>query len=378
MPENNSPMQGMMPAFMNTPQYQQQMQSLAMQLRQQEDGIKRTKKFLKAYEDIQLNQPIPQQQPAFMQPPGGMVQAQNQQLAASVAPEAGEQAPTSFTQLAGGMGGQQGMEGDAGPAGTPGPTPEEPTQGQHPEWNGGFKLGPAGEPSTKRDTSEDKVPLDQRGDFDASRPSRQQERKKINQEEAYYGKGVAMGKIENDAQSNRLNIIDLERRIQYLEKDIKKGSSTTIETDPRTGKTYPIGGYSEKQIEEKKTQISQAKDAIAKAKKQIEIANKKYKLASKSTPNKAMGLGLSATIGGALMSDAYAADAAQNSPEMAAGRNVDQGSPGRNDNPRTAAAHQAYLEQQAKTGNYMVNRKPGSRGQQPIEYSAAEDVRAAQ
>lgn len=375
MPENNSPMQGMMPAFMNTPQYQQQMQGLAMQLRQQEDGIKRTKKFLKAYEDIQLNQPMPQQQPAFMQPPGGMVQNQNQQLAASVAPEAGEQAPTSFTTLAGGMGAQQGMEDSSGPVPS-----AEPSASSNPEpqWDGGFKLDPAEEPSTKRDTSEDKVPLDKRGDFDASRPSRQQERKKVNQEDAYFGKGVAMGKIENDAQSKRLSIVDLEKRIQYLERDVKKGSSTTIETDPRTGKTYPIPGYSEKQIAEKKQQIAAAKDAIAEAKKQIEIANKKYKLASKSTPNKAMGLGLGVGIGGSLMADAYAADAAENTPEMRAGRNVDQGKPGRNDNPRTAAAHQAYLEQQARTGNYMVNRKPASRGQEPIDYSAADDVRRAQ
>jgi hypothetical protein len=371
MPENNSPMQGMMPAFMNTPQYQQQMQGLAMQLRQQEDGIKRTKKFLKAYEDIQLNQPIPQQQPAFMQPPGGMVQAQNQ-------------------------GGQQGMEGDAGSAGEAGtPSPAyDPTPGttKFPNTLGKqdfIKLGGGSDGSKAGDygafargrqinaqqmedrnqyganTPEGTDPgLAAEGNRVAAEPQVQRERLNANQTLKQHQKNMAL----KDSGRQLNGFVNAANETDKMLETVKKELKHYQEMEGPDGSASVA---TKKKLGEVKKLAKQANDALVKA-------NKKYQSILNSTPNKAMGLGLGVSIGGALMSDAYAADAAQNSPEMAAGRNVDQGSPGRNDNPRTAAAHQAYLEQQAKTGNYMVNRKPGSRGQQPIEYSAAEDVRAAQ
>jgi hypothetical protein len=387
MPDNNSPMQGMMPAFMNSPQHQQQMQGLAMQLRQQEDGIKRTKKFLKAYEDIQLNQPIPPQQPSFMQPPGGQVQAQNQQLAASVAPEAAEAGPTSFTQMAGGMGGQQGMEGDTGSAGTPGPTPEGPEfrseqdkerlASRRQKIYDGLLAGEEYSPP-----GEEKLPLEKRGDYDASRETRQDFRKKSDMRMRDTQKQNALGKAELEGfgslDESLASENDLRRQISNLEKDIKKGSATTIETDPSTGKTYPIPGMRGDKIPAAKEKLKKLKADVEKIMDLKKKVFEKLEKIRKSVPNKSMGLGLGIGIGGSLMADAYATDASSNTPEMRAGRAVDQGAPGRNDNPRTSAAHQAYLEQQAKSGNYMVNRKPGARGQEPIEYSAGEDVRNAQ
>lgn len=342
MPENNSPMQGMIPAFMNTPQYQQQMQGLAMQLRQQEDGMKRTKKFLKAYEDIQLNQPMPQQQPAFMQPPGGQVQAQNQQLAASVAPEAGEQGPTSFTQLAGGMGGQMDMEDSSGPI-------------------------PSAEPSS---ANEEVVPgspgdpgLARRGKLEASNPKRQAHRKTLDEVGRLNAKNAAFDKVVKDTSWQGMSswIDELKDWLYKAKREVKIGKNTEA---------------SKTEMKVLQRTVNNVQADLKNAKKiDMEIAQKLKKIAS-SMPNKAMGLG--AAFGGSLMSDAYAADASENGPEMSAGRTVDQGAPGKNDNPRTSAAHQAFLELQTKTGNYMVNRRPGARGQEPIEYSAGEDVQRAQ
>ena len=366
--------------------------------------MKRTKKFLKAYEDIQLNQPMPQapQQPAFMQPPGGQVQAQNQQLAASVAPEAAEAGPTSFTQMAGGMGGQQGMEGDAGPAGAPGdPTPGTTrfpnTIGKEGfvELGGGSDGSPSGtynayargrqinqsEMNARNPKGANTPPgtdpgLAEEGNPNAREPQVQRERMNSEATMRQFGKKNAAGTAEIAAKDVIGSEYDLRRQISILEKDLKKGSATTIETDPRTGKTYPIPGMSEKAIPAAKEKLTKLKDELTKIEQMKRKAWDKFHKINASIPNKALGLGVG--IGGSLMADAYAADAETNTPEMRAGRAVDQGAPGRNDNPRTSAAHQAYLEQQAKSGNYMVNRKPGARGQEPIEYSAGEDVRIAQ
>ena len=343
MPDNNSQMQGMMPAFMNNPQHQQQMQGLAMQVRQQEDGMKRTKKFLKAYEDIQLNQPIPPQQPAFMQPPGGQVQAQNQQLAASVAPEAAEAGPTSFTQMAGGMGGQQdmGMEDSSGPI----PSAEPSAAGE------GVPPGSPGDPG-----------LSQQG-FKASSGNTQAGRKFADTDMRIAGKDAAYDKVVKNTSWTGMPswMAELKDWLHKAKVEVKIGKNTEA---------------SKVEMKVLQRTVKSVEADLKNAKKiDMDIA-KKLKNIAASMPNKALGLG--AAFGGSLMADAYAADAASNTPEMNAGRAVDQGAPGRNDNPRTSAAHQAFLELQAKTGNYAVNRKPGARGQEPIKYSAGEDVQNAQ
>lgn len=366
-------MAGLTPAFMNQPQYQQQMQGLAMQVRQQEEGTKKIKKFLKAYEDIQLTAPMqPQQapqQPGFMQPPGGAVQSMNNNLPRNE-PQY-EDAPTSFTEMAGGSipEGEDDMTSYS----------EAPIGAEEAGYsNTSDEGGSTPKPSVpSRDKSEDKYPLEQRGDWDASRKSRQENLKKVSNQEASFGKGRAMGKLENQAQAERLNIIDLERRIQYLERDITK-TGPNIETDPRTGKTYPMPGYSQEQIAKKKEQIAEAKAAIADAKKKIETANKKYELARKSKPNKAFG------IAGGLLAGTAAAGAATFPPEDAEiflGR-ISADKDFNRLNEREKAAVQKFLEYKAESDSIdaRVDVPKGRSGRmdEPIEYTSAEKLMRSQ
>ena len=297
MPQDPSQMAGPTPAFMNQPQYQQQMQSLAMQVRQQEDGIKRTKKFLKAYEDIQLAQPMPMQQPqqpAFMQPPGGMAQAMNNNL-----PQV-EESAMSFTEMAGGMGGgemagaemsggedmgmvgEMGAEGEVGPEGQPGPAPE---------------IGSPEDPG-----------LSQRGNKEASSYVTQATRGTDDFLAGRQGKAKAETKAyegyeqatkEAGVKDNEVGA--LKRKIQLLEIDLKKGPGTHIETDPRTGKTYPIPGIAKEDMPMMKKQLETLKEGL----KKIDAAFEKIKKIRGSTPNKAMSAGLGTVMGGNLMADAH-------------------------------------------------------------------------
>lgn len=103
------------PMFMNQPQYQQQMQQLAMQVKGQEEGIKKVKKFLKSYEDLQMTQApaAPMQAAPQMQPPGGVGNMMNNgagmipsdreavQTARAAQAMPQEPAPMSFSQFLG-------------------------------------------------------------------------------------------------------------------------------------------------------------------------------------------------------------------------------------------------------------------------------------
>lgn len=352
MPQDPSQMAGMAPAFMNQPQYQQQMQQLAMQVRQQEDGIKKTKKFLKAYEDIQLSQPMPQpqQQPAFMQPPGGMAQAMNNNL-----PQV-EEAPMSFTQMAGGMAGGEdagavgdaGVEGDVGPEGQPAASP---------------RIGSPEDPG-----------LSQMGNKDAGDWVEQSLRNSRNYFEKYDAKGKAQLKAyeEYDQATKDAGVKDgevgqLKRRIQLLEMDIKKGPGTHIETDPRTGKTYPISGIPEKDMPMMKKQLEKMKEGL----KKIETAFEKVKNIRRSIPNKALGLG--ATIGGSLMATANAM-ASSGDPEIDIGRWILAEGVGRKRklSEEEAAAVRKVLELEYEGELPGQGRLPRSPGLEPIDYTTSE------
>jgi hypothetical protein len=295
MPQDPSQMAGPTPAFMNQPQYQQQMQSLAMQVRQQEDGIKRTKKFLKAYEDIQLAQPMPMQQPqqpAFMQPPGGMAQAMNNNL-----PQVEEPA-MSFTEMAGGMGGGEmagaemgggedmGMVGEMGAEGEVGPEGQQPDYGPPREQPFEGKMRPSQPSGSPGDPG-----LAKRGK-DASSPMRQAERVALNEAGKQNAQNAAFDKVvkENSWTGMPSWIEELSDWVFKAKREVEIGKNT--DASPVEMKVL------KRTLKDVQTDLKNAKK-IDKS-----IAEKLKKIAS-SIPNKAISAGLSGAMGGNLMADAH-------------------------------------------------------------------------
>lgn len=399
---------------MNTPQYQQQMQSLAMQVRQQEDGIKRTKKFLKAYEDIQLAQPMPQQQPAFMQPPGGQVAAMNNNLAAQPAQE--EQA-MSFTQMAGGMGGGEmmgpegdaGVEGEAGPEGQPGPgprgRPEKDAQGRY--YDTGMTLSPGASMNPyvtdaertaqqqsdtanaeyekrmgidkqkrklaveTRNKFEDDVPLEQRGSKTAQDADVQRARAASDKLIGRAQKSTAANNAELGSLNLKEEISKMTDRLKDLARIVKKGTTTSIETDPSTGKTYPIPGYSQQSIDQAKSTIKEIEGKLDNAKKMLAHSEAKRQKIAASRPNRALGLG--ATIGGSLMATANAM-ASGGDPEIDIGRWILAEGVGKRKKltEEEAMAVRKVLDLEYEGELPGQGRAPRSSGLEPIDYSTTE------
>ena len=325
-------MAGPTPAFMNQPQYQQQMQSLAMQVRQQEDGIKRTKKFLKAYEDIQLAQPMPMQQPqqpAFMQPPGGMAQAMNNNL-----PQV-EESAMSFTEMAGGMGGgedmgmvgEMGAEGEVGPEGQSGPGPQydraytkEELAAKFPgtkssaEYAAEGGAGPNASNSEKwnamavskqktMDAMDARNPrgantppgtdpgLAEMGETTASEPQVQRGRVANDAATRKFGKDKAKAGAGGDLY-NKAKAAD---NIDVMLSDLNKGLKDAKEQ----------GGPDSSRFVDIKKRIGEIKKLQKTAEEAFKKAQQKYSAVAKSLPNKAMSAGLGTVMGGNLMADAH-------------------------------------------------------------------------
>lgn len=317
MPQDPSQMAGMAPAFMNQPQYQQQMQQLAMQVRQQEDGIKKTKKFLKAYEDIQLSQPMPQQQPAFMQPPGGMAQAMNNNL-----PQV-EEAPMSFTQMAGGMGAQ----GEAGPEGQSGPGPQydrtytkDELAAKFPgtKSNADFAAeGGAGQNASNAekwnamavakqknmDAMDARNPrgantppgtdpgLAEMGETTASEPQVQRERVANDSAMRKFGKDKAKASAGGDLYNKGKAADNIDVMLSDLEKSLKDAKEQ--------------GGPDSSRFVDIKKRIGEIKKLQKTAEEAFKKAQQKYSAVARSLPNKAISAGLGTVMGGNLMADAH-------------------------------------------------------------------------
>ncbi len=390
------------PAFMNQPQYQQQMQGLAMQVRQQEEGTKKIKKFLKAYEDIQLSAPMMQpqapQQPGFMQPPGGNVQSMNNNLPRNE-PQY-EEAPTSFTEMAGG---QMPAEGEMPAEGADDMTSysEAPigaeeagysnasNEGGGEEWDQGFILGPAGPPPTGRDKSEDGTPLEHRGDWDASRVTRQDDRKKADMKAREAGKEAAIDRGIFGDKKAAAEYDRIEEQMRQIEKDlIKKGSSyrtgdgafgqkqwadTSVKADFDTEEGKKV----KPEYERLRKLSNEARWAVEKARKSIA----KLKQIAMSKPNKALGL---AGMASGLLAGTASASAAAFPPEDAEiflGRiNKDKDYNRLND--REKAAVQKFLEYKAESDSIdaRVDVPKGRSGRmdEPIEYSSAQKALRSQ
>lgn len=502
MPQDPSSMPGMTPAFMNQPQYQQQMQGLAMQVRQQEEGTKKIKKFLKAYEDIQLSAPMMQPQapmqpgfmggggqPPMMQAPGGRVASGNNNLPRN---DMTEPAPTSFTEMAGGSvppeptyeeapigeeeatGGipSQGSSGGYGEAraklikayaakehhidefnrvagtpeyeknytvydqrlqdardrlgemegmakqygididdpdfqrsvdaerarmgraakATPGRDPEnDPTIRRNKvevdeEWDQGFKIGDDVSPPTGRDKSEDGTPLEQRGDWDASRKTRQDDRKKMDAKERAKGKEAAIDKaIFGDKEAIK-RYDEIDAQMKKIEQDlIKKGSSYRT-GDGAFGQkqwadTSVAADFSTEEGKKVKAEYERLRAERNKARWAVEKAQKsttKLKQMSFSKPNKAMGI---AGLASGMLAGASASANELFQPEDAEiflGR-ISKDKDFNKLNAREKAAVQKFLEYKAESDSLSGRSGlPRNASDQPIEYSSAQKALMSQ
>ncbi len=384
------------PAFMNQPQYQQQMQGLAMQVRQQEEGTKKIKKFLKAYEDIQLSAPMgpPQapQQPGFMQPPGGSVQSMNNNLPRNE-PEIAD-APTSFTEMAGGQIPAEGEDNMTSYSEAPIGAEEAgysnaSNEGGDEEWSQGFTLGPAGPPPTGRDKSEDGTPLEHRGDWDASRVTRQDDRKKADMKAREAGKEAAIDKAIFGDKKAASEYDRIEEQMRQIEKDlIKKGSSyrtgdgafgqkqwadTSVKADFDTEEGKKV----KPEYERLRKLSNEARWAVEKARKSIA----KLKQISMSKPNKALGIaGMAAGILGGASASARGMFQPEDAEVFLGRMNADKDYNRLND--REKAAVQKFLEYKAESDSIdaRVDVPKGRAGRmdEPIEYTSAEKVKRSQ
>ena len=305
-----------MPAFMNQPQYQQQMQGLAMQVRQQEEGTKKIKKFLKAYEDIQLSAPMAPQQPGFMgggmpqqpqqpqqpmmQPPGGGVRAGNNNIPRN---DMSEPAPESFTAMAGGSVPYEGEDNMVSYSGADGGEEmSTPTSS-----DGGIKprLDQSSYPSHYEDSPDDSeyvkgqkakwrkeydsTPLEKRG-IPADAEGRQAHLKRQNQVQQSIDKGRAENMQRGSRNWVSEQVQNIRESLDRITRVLRKGTKTSIETDPRTGKTYPIAGYSKEEVDSAKEREPRTKAKLENAKKIEEHQTKKLNKIRDSKPNKALGL----------------------------------------------------------------------------------------
>lgn len=425
-------MAGLTPAFMNHPQYQQQMQGLAMQVRQQEEGTKKIKKFLKAYEDIQLSAPMmPQQapqQPGFMQPPGGNVQSMNNRLPRNE-PQY-EEAPTSFTELAGGQMPEDSMTSIGEDAQSPSgdtansESPEElygvdPNQPYGPNRDaqgkpytsptmtntGGVsmntKLSPEelarkaedqaeadaydrrmGMPRKRleskiesRDKREDKLPLEQRGDKGAADPERQYQRKRADNTNRWMGQSRATLQ-EHDKRDGLRDVL------KGLKETIKKVTDKVDQTfRPNTyhydGKTWVINekgpDWDSESGKVAKTEIAKINTSVKKIEEKIESSKKKQDKISASRPNKALGL---VGMAGASMAALKAGAASMfppEDPDIFNGR-IDSQRAWEKLKPHEKAAVQKYLEYKAESDTVSPSTKPprgkGGYTDEPIELTS--------
>lgn len=399
MPQESNALAGMTPAFMNQPQYQQQMQGLAMQVRQQEEGTKKIKKFLKAYEDIQLSAPMQApQQPGFMggnqmsnqeqgfyQPPGGSARSMNNTLPQN---DMTEPAPTSFTEMAGGSVPPEPTYEEA-PIGEEEAMGGVPSQGEpirprldHGTYPEHYKDSPGDSEYVKRFKQDlrkkyDATPLEQRG-IPADAEGRQEYLKRNNEIQKNIDKGNAENKQHGSRSWIRDQIKSIQEHVDRITRVIRKGTETSIETDPRTGKTYPIAGYSKEEVKSAKSQEKDAKAKLANAKKIEAAADAKLKKIRDSKPNKAMGIAGLAT---GLLAGTGQAGAVAFPPEDAEiflGR-IHKDRDFQKLNAREKAAVQKYLEYKAESDS-MSGRSgiPRSRSDEPIEYSSAEKALMSQ
>lgn len=407
-------MAGMAPAFMNQPQYQQQMQNLAMQVRQQEEGTKKIKKFLKAYEDIQLSAPMGQAQapmqpgfmggggqPPMMQPPGGAVASMNNRLPRN---DMTEPAPTSFTQIAGGSVPAEGPDDMTSYSGEEVPPEpeyetanigEEEAMGGVPpqkgvrkgdEWQEGLTIGDDIPPPTGRDKSEDKTPLEHRGDWDASRKTRQDDRKKMDAKLREKGKEAAIDKAIFGDKESMKRYDEIDAQMKKIEQDlIKKGSSyrtgdgafgqkqwadTSVAPDFDTEEGKKV----KPEYERLRAERNKARWAVEKARKSIA----KLKQMSFSKPNKAMGI---AGLASGLLAGASASANELFQPEDAEiflGR-ISKDKDFNKLNAREKAAVQKFLEYKAESDS-LPGRSglPRNASDEPIEYSSAEKALMSQ
>lgn len=423
-------MAGLAPAFMNQPQHQKQMQNLAMQVRQQEEGTKKIKKYLKAYEDIQLSGPIsymgdpsqmqqPQapQQPGFMQPPGGNVQSMNNTIPRNE-PQI-EDAPTSFTEMAGGQISEEGMmstsedteemstpTADEGPApgydrqytkeelaakfpGTKSSADIRSSQGvseeaSKPEQWSALAKGRAKmyEEQDARNLKGANTPpgtdpgLAEEGMRTAAEPQVQRERVAADANLRALKKKNAAGTRELANLNLQEHIGDLTERIADLKKMVKKGTSTSLETDPKTGKQYPIAGYTKESIQKFNGVIKELEGKVANAKKILESGKIKYDAVRRSTPHKALGLaGMAAGLLGGTKS-ALAGVFHPEDPDIFFGRmNLDKDF--NKLNAYEKAAVQKFLEYKAESDSIDA-RWNKHRDKEPIEYTSAEKVMRSQ
>ena len=383
MPQESDSMAGMAPAFMNQPQYQQQMQGLAMQVRQQEEGTKKIKKFLKAYEDIQLSAPMMQpqapQQPGFMggnqmsnqeqgmmQPPGGNARSMNNTLPQNDMTEA---APTSFTEMAGGSVSSEPTYEEA-------PIGEEEAMGGLPPEKGNPQ--PYGPPKEQRFESEMRPsqPSGSPGDPGLSKRGSpvvpggyiQAERQESNKVKKQNAKNAAFDKTVKDNSWTGMPswIAELKDWIFKAKREVKIAENT---------------GASKAEMKVVKRTLKNVETDLKNAKKiDKSIADKLKKIAS-STPNKAMGL---AGLGAGLLAGTGQASATAFPPEDAEvffGRmNADKDFNSLND--REKAAVQKYLEYKAESDSIdaRVDVPKGRSGRmdEPIEYTSSEKALRSQ
>jgi hypothetical protein len=379
-------MAGMTPAFMNQPQYQQQMQGLAMQVRQQEEGTKKIKKFLKAYEDIQLSAPMAPQQPGFMggnqmsnqeqgmmQPPGGAMRSMNNNLPQN---DMTEPAPTSFSEMAGGSAPVQpaGEEEQMAPddmtseygAGEEMSTPTSSDGGEYgppreqrfeSEMRPSQPSGSPGDPGLSKRGS----PVVPGGYIQAERKA-SNEAKKQNAQNAAFDKTVK----DNSWTGMPSWIAELKDWVFKAKREVKIAENT---------------GASKVEMKVLKRTVKNIETDLKNAKKiDKSIADKLKKIAS-STPNKAMGL---AGLGAGLLAGTGQAGATAFPPEDAEvffGRmNADKDF--NRLNAREKAAVQKYLEYKAESDSIdaRVDVPKGRAGRmdEPIEYSSAEKALRSQ
>lgn len=367
-------MAGLAPAFMNQPQHQQQMQSLAMQVRQQEEGTKKIKKYLKAYEDIQLSQPMqPQQQPqafqqpGFMQPPGGGVQSMNNTIPRNE-PQI-EDAPTSFTEMAGGqipqeessdsmMSGGEDLQfpsTDASDNDEPYGPPKE--QRFENKMRPSQPAGSSGDPGLSKRGS----PVIPGGYIQAERQA-SNEAKKQNAKNAAFDKTIK----ENSWTGMPSWMAELKDWVFKAKREVKIAENT---------------GASKVEMKLLKGTVKNIETDLKNAKKIDKSIADKLKNISSSTPNKAMGL---AGMTAGLLAGAGSASAAAFPPEDAEvlfGRmNADKDFNRLNN--REKAAVQKFLEYKAESDSIdaRVDVPKGRAGRmnEPIEYTSAEKVMRSQ
>ena len=441
-------MAGLAPAFMNQPQHQKQMQNLAMQVRQQEEGTKKIKKYLKAYEDIQLSGPIsymgdpsqmqpgqqqmqqPQapQQPGFMQPPGGGVKSMNNTIPRNE-PEI-EDAPTSFTEMAGGQIPEEGMmstsedtEEMSTPTSDTGGTepygPNRDAQGKpytSPTMTntGGLSMNTNWTPEEKaqmesdkaasaeyrksmgldkqdrrnavegRDKRQDKVPLEQRGDKEAMDPDRQHQRKRSDNTSRWMGQSSATLKEHDKRDGLRDALKGLKETIQKVTDGVDK--TFRPNTYHYDGKTWVINeqgpDWDSKSGKAAKAEITKINTSVKKLEQQVEGSKKKQNKISSSKPNKALGLAGLTTglIGGAASSSAGAFP--PEDAEIFFGRmNADKDF--NRLNAREKAAVQKFLEYKAESDSIdarvdVPKGRSGQRDKEPIEYTSAQKAMRSQ